>query len=159
MSGSTYTGTKGQVAGIGAVISIGAATGAGTETFVVIGEPTDAKFGGRKLGVIDATSFASGGAKRKLGSILDYGQLTVTSFRIPSDPGQVAVAAANVAAVAYDFTVQLPKDPHAGQVATGDLIAFSALVSDCNFDVALTKESEFSFTLDIDGAYVVTPGS
>jgi hypothetical protein len=157
---STYTGTKGQVSGIGAVISIGEVTGtSGTETFTTIGEVTDVKFTGRKRDTVDVTSFGSGGVKRKLGTILDYGSATLTTIRVPGDAGQLAVIAANVAGVAYDFKIQLPVDTEAGQSTTGDLITASGIVTESNFDISLTKASEFTFTIEWDGAYTVTAGS
>lgn len=159
MSGSTYTGTKGQIAGIGAVCSIGALTGASTESFLPIGEVTDAKFSGRKRDVVDATSFSSGGIKRKKDTIVDYGQVTLTVIRVPNDAGQVAVVAANATGGAWDFTFQLPKDTQAGQVTTGDLIAASGIVTGVEFDVSTSKISEFTFTVDFDGSYLLTPGA
>lgn len=158
MAGSTYTGTKGQMAGIGAVVSIGALTGSGTETYQAIGEVTDAKFAGRKRDVQDATSFGSGGIKRKLSALLDYGQATLTVIRVSSDLGQQAVVAANAAGGAWDFQFQLPPNPEAGQTTAGDLITCSAIVTGVDFDISLTKASEWTFTLDFDGAYNVQPG-
>ena len=150
-----------QAAGTGAVISIGGVTGAGgTETFIPIGEVSDAKLSGRKLATTSTTNFDSLGVARKLGTILDYGQATLTVMRVSGDAGQVAVLAANVAAVAYDFKIQMPKNTRAGQTSTGDLISFSALVTEAgDFDISLTKQSDYTFTLDIDGAYTVTAGS
>jgi hypothetical protein len=150
--------SKGQVPGIGAVISYVGATGADDPTPSVIGEPTDAKFSGRKRDVADSTSFASGGIKGKLGTILDLGQMSVTCVRVPADPGQVAVVTANVNGGSYDFTVQLPLDAEADQTTKGDLITISGIVTEANFDVPLTKVGEFTFTVDIT-AYTVTPGS
>ena len=155
------TGSKAQATGTGAVISIGGVTGAvGTETFTTIAEVSDAKLSGRKLATVSTTSFDSNGVARKLATILDYGQVTLTCLRIPNDPGQTAVIAANAARVAYDFKIQLPIDTKAGQTTAGDLITFSALVTEAgDFDISISKASEFTFTLDIDGAYVVTAGS
>ncbi len=160
MSGSTYTGSKGQVAGIGATVSIGSATGtSGTETFTAIGEITDLKFAGRKRATVDATNFGSGGNKRILGGVLDWGSATITVTRVPNDAGQLAVVAANLAGVAYDLQFQLPIDKQASQTTTGDEIAASAIVTEVNFDVSLTKATEFTFTVEFDGPYTITPGS
>lgn len=163
MTNPAYTGSKGQVAGNGSTISIGLATGStGTETFAAIGEILTAKRSGLKRGTTLATSFQSNNRARKLATVLDEGQWDFTCVRISNDAGQLALIAAAYAEppVAYDFEVQLPTNPKAGQTSTGDLFAFSALVSvPGTFDVDLEKMSEFSFTLDIDGSVTKTAGS
>jgi hypothetical protein len=157
---STYTGSKGLVYGPGTVVSIGSATGAtGTETFTPIGEVSDAKGSGRKLATVDATSFASAGINRKLAGLLDYGSWAITAVTVFGDAGQAAVLAAQVAREAYDFEIQLPVNAKAGQTTTGTLVTFSALVTQADFDISDTKISEWTFTLEIDGAVVITPGS
>jgi hypothetical protein len=160
MPNPTYTGSKGKVYGPGTVVSIGSATGStGTETFVPIGEVSDAKGSGRKLATVDSTSFQSAGVSRKLAALLDYGSFSLTAITVFGDAGQVAVLAAQVARVAYDFEIQLPVNGAAGQTTTGTLITFSALVTQADFDVSDTKASEWTFELTIDGAYTITPGS
>jgi hypothetical protein len=150
-----------QPSGVGAVVSIGGVTGAsGTETFTVIGEVADAKFSGRKLATSSTTNFDSLGYARKVGTILDFGQFTCTVERVGNDAGQLALIAANASRVAYDFKVQLPINPKIGQTTTGDLITFSGLVTEAgDFDISLTKASEYTFTIEIDGAYTVVAGS
>jgi hypothetical protein len=153
------TGTGAQVAGTGTVVSIGGPTGE-TDTYVAIAGITDFKLSGRKTATTSVTTFGSAGAARKLGTITDYGQATFTTIRISNDPGQVAVIAANATAGLYDFEVQLPKNTAAGQTTTGDLIKFSGIVTDAgDFEASLTKQSEYTFTIDIDGAYVTTEGA
>ncbi len=149
-----------QVSGIGTIISIGSVTGAGgTETFTPIGEVSDGKFTGRKLATVMTTSFDSQGVARKIATILDYGQFSGTVLRVSNNAGQMACHAAQVARVAYDFKVQLPVDPRT-QTTTGDLYTFSAIVTDVgNFDISISKASEFTLTLDIDGATTFTAGS
>jgi hypothetical protein len=156
--------SKAQAVGTGAVISIGSLTGTtgstGTETFTVIGEVSDGKFSGRKRSTTSVTNFDSAGIARKLDTIVDYGQMTMTVTRVSNDPGQLAVIVANAAGGAYDFTVQLEPNVLAGQVAKGDLITFSGIVTDAgDFDLSLTKQADFSFSIDIDGPYTVTAGS
>jgi hypothetical protein len=145
MPSSTYTGSKGQVAGNGSVISIGGYTGSTSESFVTIGEVKDASRTGLKRGVVEVTSFGSGNRARKLATVLDEGQVEFTVARIANDSGQLALLAAAYAEppVAYDFEVQLPVNPKAGQTSVGDLYAFSALITvPGTFDISLTKESD-----------------
>jgi hypothetical protein len=150
-----------QVSGLGTVVSIGGVTGAsGTETFTPIGEVSDAKFSGKKKGVTTTTNFASLGVVTKVGTTLDYGQFTCTLPRIPNDTGQMAVLAAIAANANYDFEVVLPINALIGQTAQGDKYTFSAVVSEAgDFDISLTKISEYNFTFDISGAVTFTAGS
>ena len=150
-----------QAVGTGSVVSIGAVTGStGTETFTVIGEVSDAKFSGRKRATTSTTSFASLGVARKLDTIVDYGQFTCTVLRVSNNAGQVAIINANTVGGTWDFKVQLPVNTKAGQTTTGDLITFSGIVTEAgDFDISLTKASEYTFTVDIDGSWTVTAGS
>jgi hypothetical protein len=151
--------SKAQATGIGAVVSIGGITG-GTDTFVVIGEVTTAKLAGAKRGIVTTTSFDSGGVASKLGTVLDSGQVTLTTTRVSSDAGQLAVIAAfnTQPAAAYDFKIVLPLAP--GQLTTGDTITFSAVVSAAgDFDIDISKQSEYTFTLDISGQKGFTAGA
>jgi|GEM_PF-1978520 len=150
-----------QAVGTGSIISIGGVTGStGTETFIPIGEISDGKFTGRKRAVTPTTSFASLGIARKLGTILDFGQFTCTVLRVGNDAGQTALIAANLAGGSYDFEVQLPINPKIGQTVAGDVVTLSGIVTEAgDFDLSLTKASEYTFTVDIDGSYTVTAGS
>ena len=57
--------------------------------------------------------------------------------------------------------IQLPVDTEIGQATTGDLIAFSAIVTEAGgFDISLTKQADVSYTIEIDGAWTASlPGS
>lgn len=149
------------VLGTDTVVSIGAITGGtGTETFVEIAEVSDAKLSGRKRATTTTTNFKSLNKARKLGTILDCGTLTLTMNRVPNDPGQLALSAANVEGSAYDFTIQLPINAKVGQTTKGDLITLSGIVTECGgFDVSLSKQAEITATIDIDGDYQFTAGS
>lgn len=149
-----------QVSGIGAVISIGGPTGvSGTETFTPIGAVSNFKNTGRKRSVTTTTNFGSLGIVQKLGTVLDLGQATFTVFRVSNDPGQMAVIAANLSPAAYDFKLQMPINPLIGQSTAGDLITFSGVVTEAgDFDVDISKASEFTVTVDVI-AYSVTAGS
>jgi hypothetical protein len=153
--------SKAQAPGTGCVVSIGGVTG-GTDTFVAVGEVSNAKFSGAKRGVIEVTNFDSGGIAQKLGTVLDSGQVHLSVVRVPNDPGQLAVIAAFNAqpAVAYDFKVVLPINAADGQVTTGDTITFSAIVSSAgDFDIEISKEATFDFVLDITGAKTYVAGA
>jgi hypothetical protein len=152
--------TAAQVSGIGAIVSIGGQTGAtGTQTFTPIGAITNFKNTGRKRSVTNTTTFGSLGIAQKLGGVLDLGQCTFTVLRVSTDPGQVAVIAANLQPVAYNFELQLPVNPLLGQTTTGDLVTFSGIVTEAgDFDVDVDKASEFTVTVDLV-AYSVTAGS
>jgi hypothetical protein len=158
----TATGTSlASVLGTATVVSIGSITGGtGTETFVPIDEISDAKFSGRKRATTTTTNFQSLNKARKLGTILDCGTLSLTFNRVPNDPGQLALSAANVEGSAYDFTVQLPVNAKVGQTTKGDLITLSGIVTECSgFDVSLSKQAEITATIEIDGDYSFTAGS
>ena len=152
--------SKAQATAVGTVISIGGVTGStGTETFTPIGELTNAKFSGLKVGVADVSTFAAN-TKRKLGTLIDYGTFSATMLRVSTDAGYAAVIAAAATAELYDFKVQLMPNTAAGQTTTGDLIAFSGVVTEAGgFDLALNKASEGTLSIDIDGAWTVTEGS
>lgn len=150
--------SKAIASGIGAVLSIGGLTG-GTDTFVPVSELQNFKGTGRKRNVVVVTNFDSGGVQRKLDTIIDFGQYTIDCFWVPNDAGQLAVANANVAGGKYDFQIQLPANAAAGQVTKGNLIAFSAIVTEYNSDYEIEKADGLQFVLDVDGEITVTPGA
>ena len=97
---------------------------------------------------------------RKLDTIIDYGQFTCTVLRVSNNAGQIAIVNANAVGGNWDFKVQLPINTKIGQTTTGDLVTFSGIVTEAgDFDLSVTKASEYTFTVDIDGAYIVTAGS
>jgi hypothetical protein len=156
------TGTSlGAVRGTGSILSIGGVTGtSGTETFTPIGELSDGKFSDRKLASVSVTNFDSGGVARKIPGILDYGMFSATVIMVETDAGQLAAIAAQNSRQAYDFKLQLPINPKVGQATSGNVYAFSAIITECAaFDLSTTKVSEFTITLDIDGPITVTAGS
>lgn len=152
------TASKATVSGIGAILSIGAITGStGTETFTPLGEIMDYKHSGVKRGTVMTTNFNSGGVASKLGTILDWGQITLTVNRVSSDAGYTAVRAALVQGGIYDFQFQFPEEN--GQTTKGDLQTFSAIVTGFDLDVALEKQDQVNITLDITGVVSETVGS
>jgi len=154
--------SKAQSTAVGTVISIGGVTGVVTSpptAFEPIGEVTSAKFSGIKTGVADVSTFDAN-VKRKLGTLIDYGTFTCTTIRVSTDTGQAAVIAAAASAKLYDFKVQLEPNTAAGQTTTGDLIEFSGVVTEAGgFDLDLNKQSDFTFTIDIDGEWTITEGA
>jgi hypothetical protein len=156
----TQAASKAQATAVGTVISIGGVTGAtGTEVFTALGEITNAKFSGLKVNVADVSTFASN-YKRKLGTQIDGGTFTATMLRVSTDAGYTAVIAACASAALYDFKVQLEPNLAGGQTTTGDLIAFSGIVTEAGgFDLDLNKPAEGALTIEIDGQWTVTEGS
>lgn len=142
----------------GAVLSILGPTGNdGTPT--AISEITDLKPTGRKWARTKTTNADSGGVERKLKTVLDAGQIDGKCNFVPNDAGQLALIAAANDSVPYDFTIQMPKNALAGQTTKGNLYAFSALVDIVGPTLALEKNDDLDFTLDIDGDWTVTAGS
>jgi hypothetical protein len=148
---------------IGTTVSIGFPTGypGMSETFTPVGEVTTAKFSGIKVPTVDVSNFATP-AKRKMATLPDYGTFTFTVLQVPNDAGQAAMLAAAASTVPYDFQIQLPVDEEVYEyssppVTTGTMIAFSGIVTEAGgFDIDLTKASEISYTVEIDGVWTVT---
>jgi hypothetical protein len=156
---ATSNPSKAIASGNGAVVSIGNQTGVGTDTWVPINEIQNFKGTGRKRNVTVVTSFSSGGVQRKLDTVLDYGQYSLDIFYVPNDAGQLAVANANVVGGKWDFQIQLPINAEAGQTTKGNLIAFSAIVTEFNTDFEIEKADGLQVVLDIDGPITITQGS
>jgi hypothetical protein len=154
------TQSKSVVLGAGTVLSIGGLTGAtGTETFVAIGEISDAKFDGFKRATTKSDNFDSGTISQYLPTMLDYSTFTGTYNRISTNAGQLAMIAALQNGGSYDFKLQLTVEPLLSQTTTGDLITFSAIVTEAgSFDLSMTKVSSCSFSLQLN-SYLFTAGT
>jgi len=152
--------SKAAVLGAGAVLSIGGITGAtGTETFVPIGELNDFKFDSIKRSTTNNTNFDSGQIVQKLGTLLDFGTLSGTYNRVPTNAGQLALIAANANGGAYDVKLQLQPNPLIGQTTAGDLYEMSGIVTEAGaFDLSQTKVSTGTFTVDLNSV-VFTAGN
>jgi len=152
--------SKAAVLGAGTVLSIlgpSGVTPAATPT--PVGELSDFKFGGWKMGTTNNTNFDSGQIVQKLGTLLDYGTLSGTYNNIANNPGQLLVLTALKSGVAYDFTLQLEPNPLAGQTTTGNLYTMSGIVTEAGaFDLSQTKVSSCNFTLDLNSVSI-TQGS
>jgi hypothetical protein len=152
--------SKAVVIGSGTILSIVGVTGAtGTPTPLPIGEITGAKFSGWKTATAKNTNFDSGNVEQSLGTLFNWGTLTATYNNVVSNPGQLALLAAAKALVSYDFTLQLPPNPLAGQTTTGNLYTISGIVTSAGaFDTDQTKVSTADLEVTINNI-VINPGS
>lgn len=144
-----YSGSKAQ-AGRGSTLSIGA-------TPTEIGEVSDVQFSRPEMDLVDVTNFDSGGDQELLPTIRKSNTFTVKGNRVSSDAGQQAAETAYQTFALSAFTLQLPKTPT--QTVAGDKYTFNAYVKNLSFDVATTKQIEFSMMLQISGAVTFTAGS
>ena len=142
--------------GRGTVVSIGVA---GTpETFTPVAQLRTAQFNGQKLNFEDITNLDSPLVnstvlKEQMPATADAGMLEISGIFLPSDAGQMAVAAAYGAQDPTDFKVQMPKGP--GQ-QTGNLYTFSGYVAeqplpDIQFDKVVTIKFRVQLTTPIVG--------
>ena len=155
---AVYTNSKSQVLR-GAAFSLGGPVGT-TPTYVLVGETVSGSFSGAKRNVLDNTNMQSGQYSEKLDTQIDSGQLKLVYNRVSNDAGQVALQAAFAAGGVYQFEIALPLNPRAGQVATGDLITFAAIISGGpEFEIMVDKVAQTSITLDITGAITLVVGS
>jgi hypothetical protein len=149
--------SKAQILGSGCTLSILGITGivpAGTP--VAIGELSDFKFGSIKRATTTNSNFDSGQVTQKLGTMLDYGQLTGTYNRVSTNAGQLALIAANANGAAYDFQLQLEPNALAGQTTTGDLYKLSGIVTEAGaFDLSQTKVSSATFSIDLNSVLFI----
>src|SRR5260370_9988738 len=139
--------SKAMVLGSGTVLSILGPTGiTPAATPVPIGELSDFKFNGWKMGTTTNSNFDSGQVTKKLGTMLDYGTLSGAYNNVASNPGQLAMLTALKSGVSYDFTLQLPPNPLASQTTTGNLYALSGIVTEAGgFDLSHTNVSSCPF--------------
>jgi hypothetical protein len=86
-------------------------------------------------------------------------KLSVKCTRVSNDPGQTLVRAAYLSAQPYDFKVQLPPNPNAGQTTVGDSYTFSAYVLMTDGDIKPEAYVDFNFDLQYDSAPIETIGS
>jgi hypothetical protein len=150
--------SKAIVLGAGTTLSIVGLTGAtssGSPT--PIGELSDFKFDGWKVSTTNNTNFDSGQVVQKLGTLLDYGTLSGTYNNIANNPGQLLLLTALKSTVSYDFVLQLPPNPLAGQTSVGNSYAISGIVTEAGgFDLSQTKVSSCSFTIDLNVVSITT---
>jgi hypothetical protein len=142
--------------GIGSILSVG--SGGTSETFQAVGEVTDVKWSGYKLGTVDSTSLSSTNSE-VIGTIIDYGDVTIEGKFLPMDVGQQDIGTYFTAAVLRDWQLQLPKLD--GQTTKGNLIAFTGWIVEYTpvVSVQADKPLTFSAKIKINAAPVVTVGS
>lgn len=145
----SYTGSKAQ-AGRGSTFSIG-----GTPT--LIGEVSDIPFNRPEWDFVDVTNLDSGSDQEMLSTIRKAASFTVKGNRVAADAGQLLVEAAYASGAINSFTITLPKT--ATQTVSGDKYAFNAFVKSASFDVAPTKQVEYSINLQTSGPVTYTAGS
>ena len=143
-----YTHSQAQ-AGRGSSISIGS-------TPTIIGEINDIPLDLPAWDTVDVTNFQSGDDAEFITTVRKPKTLTVKGNRVSADAGQLAVLAAYQSGAITAFTVTLPVY---GTQTTGDNYAFNALVLSASFDVAATKQIDFSIDLQISGAVTFTAGT
>ncbi len=154
----SYTGSKSQ-SGRGTKVSIGPRSDVtGAPTYVVFGELKTASRTGSQWATEDVTNFDSGDDMEFRKTIRDNGMLNMAGNRVTGDAGQVAVKAAfDDADGVYLFKVEYPKAP--GQITTGDVDTFTAIVESQDFTLEYNKINAFSVKLKISGRVAETVGS
>jgi hypothetical protein len=155
----SYTGSKAQ-SGRGTQLSIGGVTGAGgTETYTLVGEVKTTGVSGVSFDETEVSNFDSGVYKEFLATMIDPGTLDLSGNRISSDAGQIAVEAAFLAGVKYNWKMVLPINVQAGQTTTGDTYVFSGFVKSRDIPVDTSKEIGWSVKIRLSGAPTFTAGS
>lgn len=140
--------------GLGTVVSIG--NGATPEVFTPVSELKSIVQSGRQVATEDVTSMESS-AREFIPTLLDSGTWELTGSRIGTDAGQIAMEAAMNTLAMHNFVIQLP--PEATQTTKGDAFAFSALVQEVNYNLAVDKARTFTARLKVSGSITVTAGS
>ena len=106
----------------------------------------------------DSQAIGPGVLKESIPNEVDPGELSIAGVYLPSDAGQLALAAAFNSGVLQDFELQLPLGP--GQTTTGNLMKFSGYIEDPALpDVDYSKSLTFKATVKLTTLVTVTPGS
>lgn len=145
----SYTGSQAQ-AGRGSTISIGA-------TPTLIGEVTDLPISRGKWDFVDTTNLESGSDSEMLATIRKAATFTLKGNRVSSDAGQIAVETAYQSGAIATFVIQLPKTT--AQTTAGDKYTFSAFIAGYEFQIAPTKQIDFSIDLQVSGPMVLVVGT
>lgn len=145
--------------GLGAVLSIGGISGAGgSETFIPVAQLRKIPFKMPKWKTTDTTNFQS--SVETVGkTIPGVTELTLEGDRLVSDAGQAAIVTAYASPEAYDFKIQLLMNPAIPQTVAGDLITFTAKVTDLDMNLDVAAEIPFKCSMTYDSLPIITPGS
>lgn len=153
----SYTRSQAQ-GGKGLLLQINTGT-ASSPTWTTVGESLDVA-PASKMMTEEATNFQST-ATEYIGTISDGGEIKFTANRVSTDTGQAAVQAAGPlgasAGVLKQFQVTAPLA--VGQMTTGDIWAFYALVVEFNPAFKPDKKTVMSGTLRTSNGIVYTEGS
>lgn len=156
--------TAAPLLGTGTALSIGTLGGSPTYTAIAklnkITPPTI------KAGTEDISTLDSGIWRQYIKTLLDGGELKITGLYASGDPGQQALQTAALASpnqtngATYPFKLQLPVDGAAGQTTTGDVIAFSGIVTEfAPGEVQADKTIPLEVSIKVSGAVTFTEGS
>jgi hypothetical protein len=146
--------------GRGTVVSIGVA--GAPEVFTPVAQLKTAQFNGQKINFEDISNLDSPLVnntllKEMMPATADAGTLDIAGIFLPSDAGQLAIAAAYGGGLT-DFKVQLPKGP--GQAATGNLYEFSGYVAEQPVpDIQFDKTVTIKFKIQLQTVITLTPGA
>lgn len=138
-----------------------ASTSAGPQvgaTYVEVKYLKTCSWSGSKNDTDDVTNTDSpNGIKEFIPTLTDPGEYKISGHRNSADPGLIALKAAYIAKVNYDFQLIYPMAT--GQTTGGDKEVFSGLVTDFSIDLTIDKAITFTATVKISGAATDTAGS
>jgi hypothetical protein len=126
--------------------------------FIELGEMSQVPLSGYKYDKEEVTNFDSGENKEWIKTLLDGGTVALEGNRVSSDPGQAALYAAFLdPANAYEFLWSYPLAN--GQVTTGDVVSFAALVEQWDDNLQVGKAIKRKASLQRTGAVSFIVGS
>ncbi len=140
--------------GLGTTLSIGT-TGA-TPVFTPVGEIKTISQSGRQVSTEDVTNMLSS-AKEFIPTLVDSGTWDISGNRIGADAGQIEMEAAFQGLTLVPFKIQLPKT--GAQTTAGDSFAFTALIQELDYSIAVDKAVTFTAKLKVSGLITETAGS
>ncbi len=121
-------------------------------------DPSNIKWSFDDSTTLGSTKAGGGVIKQFLPSEVDPGLLSISGLYYADDPGQQALAAAFANGALQDFQLQLPEAP--GQIAKGNLYAFSAYVEEAPMPSTQTaKAQSFKCQLKLTTLATLTLGS
>jgi hypothetical protein len=152
-----YTGTLAQ-SPLGGAVAINSGT-ASAPTWTDIGEVKAFAWSGRENKTADATNLSST-AVEFIATLPDSGTWEVTTNRVGTDAGQVAVEAAwRSRATNVQFRLTYPKLPT--QATTGDTYVVKAIVQNATPAPSFNPDAviDYKFTIKVNGLDTFTAGA